>query len=207
MNATLRTLYVRAVDAFMTRQSTLRRIPFHPNVWESASNSTTDRHVLWERSRLEWWVGEPGDPALLAGEFLARYGLGLPDPSVRDEVLTESSQSSVACVYLSAAAGASMIGAATGPPSPVPAIPDLVVVVYSRSVIVEAPSAPPSAPSGEWSLGPWRDSWTPRDHAHAVRQGPAAVGPGDAYQANGVGHASAGHQGNPTPAPRRLAAR
>ncbi len=142
----------------------------------------------------------------MAAEFLARYGLGLPDPSVRDEVLTESSQSSVACVYLSAAAGASMIGAATGPPSPVPAIPDLVVVVYSRSVIVEAPSAPPSAPSGEWSLGPWRDSWTPRDHAHAVRQVRAAIARGDVYQTNVVGHASAAYQGNPISALRRLTA-
>ncbi|MDT5029342.1 MAG: para-aminobenzoate synthetase component, partial [Micromonosporaceae bacterium] len=116
----------------MTRQPTLRMIPFHPNVWPAALDLVTDGYGMWERSRLEWRVGDPGDPAQLAAEFLDRHGLGMPDPSVRDNAMTESDRrvdgAPVASLFVSAAAGAWMIGAAPGAPTPAPAVPDLVVV-------------------------------------------------------------------------------
>jgi para-aminobenzoate synthetase component 1 len=59
---------------------------------------------------------------------------------------------------------------------------------------------------GEWSVGSWRASWTPQEHAEAVRAVRSAIGRGDVYQVNVVGHASASYQGDPLPALRRLTA-
>jgi para-aminobenzoate synthetase component 1 len=56
-----------------------------------------------------------------------------------------------------------------------------------------------------WRLGDWRASWTPARHAAAVSQVRAAIGRGDVYQVNLVGHASAGYTGDPLPALRRVA--
>ena len=194
----------------MTPQPTLRMIPFHPNVGQSALGLITDGYSLWERSRLEWRVGDPGDPAQLASQFLNRHGLGMPDPSVREDAITESDRpvddAPVASLFVSAAAGASMIGAVPGAPTPAPAVPDLVVVVYSRSVIADGPTAPSGLGQGEWRLGPWTDSWSAHEHAQAVRQVRAAIARGDVYQVNVVGHAAARYRGDPMPALRRLIA-
>ncbi|TDC69798.1 anthranilate synthase component I family protein, partial [Micromonospora sp. KC606] len=59
---------------------------------------------------------------------------------------------------------------------------------------------------GRWRLGPWQDSWSPRQHADAVEAVRAAIGRGDVYQVNVVGHAAAAYQGDPAPALARLAA-
>jgi para-aminobenzoate synthetase component I len=103
-----------------------------------------------------------------------------------------------AAVLISAAGCAAMSGAPTGRPSPVPAVPDLVAVVYEH-----VPAAP--ARHGDpFRLGAFRPSWTPEQHANAVRQVRAAIARGDVYQVNVVGHASAPYRGDPTDALRRV---
>ncbi|GIF77254.1 hypothetical protein Asi02nite_67720 [Asanoa siamensis] len=55
-----------------------------------------------------------------------------------------------------------------------------------------------------WHLGEWTPSWTPAAHAEAVSAVRAAIGRGDVYQVNVVGHASAPYVGDPLPALARL---
>ncbi|GIE80521.1 hypothetical protein Aph02nite_64710 [Actinoplanes philippinensis] len=68
------------------------------------------------------------------------------------------------------------------------------------------PWNPDQSSPGPWSLGPWRESWTPERHAAAVDEVRAAIARGDVYQVNVVGHASAPYTGDPGPALRRVAA-
>jgi para-aminobenzoate synthetase component 1 len=56
-----------------------------------------------------------------------------------------------------------------------------------------------------WHVGDWTPSWTPDEHAAAVEQVRQAIGRGDVYQVNIVGHASAPYRGDPGPALRRVA--
>ena len=86
-------------------------------------------------------------------------------------------------------------------PSPVPALPDVVAVVYAHGTCAPPPPAPDA-----WRLGPWRASWSPAAHAAAVQTVRAAIARGEVYQVNVVGHASAGYAGDPLPALRRVAA-
>jgi para-aminobenzoate synthetase component 1 len=51
----------------------------------------------------------------------------------------------------------------------------------------------------------WEPSWTPTDHADAVRAVREAIACGDVYQVNLVGHASARYDGDPLPALHRVA--
>jgi para-aminobenzoate synthetase component 1 len=150
-----------------------------------------------ERSRLEWWLRDGGDPADLVERFLGAVGLGLTDPAAHDPA---TGSVCGAVLYLSGAAGAAMIGGATGAASPAPAVPDLVIVVYEHG----DPGVPVVA--GGWDLGTWRGSWTPGEHASAVRAVREAIGRGDAYQVNIVGHQSAPYRGDPVPALCRVAA-
>jgi para-aminobenzoate synthetase component 1 len=96
-----------------------------------------------------------------------------------------------------------MAGGDPGPPSPVPGIPDVHAVVLAHAGRAAAPQRSAAAP---WSLGPWRESWTPAAHAGAVRQARAAIARGDVYQVNVVGHGSAPYTGDPLPALSRVAA-
>src|SRR5690349_6101035 len=76
---------------------------------------------LWERSRMEWHLGDPGDPAQLLEDFLAAHGF-----AVRDLARARPpTPPAAAALLLSAAAGAAIVGAPTGPASPCPAVPDL----------------------------------------------------------------------------------
>ncbi|WP_411267248.1 chorismate-binding protein [Actinoplanes sp. KI2] len=59
---------------------------------------------------------------------------------------------------------------------------------------------------GEWSVGGWTPSWTRVEHAAAVEAVRAAIGRGDVYQVNVVGHAKAPYTGDPMPALHRVAA-
>ncbi|MEU2615430.1 chorismate-binding protein [Micromonospora sp. NPDC007271] len=158
------------------------------------------RARLVERARLQWWTADGGDPAALAQEFLAAHGIVLHD--LARPARPDPDGVCGAALYLSAAAGARAAGGPPGPPSPVPALPDLVVVVYAHTD--RRPAARPAA--GGWRLGQWRDSWTPRQHADAVSAVRAAIGRGDVYQVNLVGHAAAAYTGDPRPALARLAA-
>jgi para-aminobenzoate synthetase component 1 len=69
------------------------------------------------------------------------------------------------------------------------------------------PAGPPSGPDRQanWSVGPWRPSWTTDRHAAAVDAARAAIARGDVYQVNLVGHASAPYLGDPGPALHRVA--
>ena len=93
-----------------------------------------------------------------------------------------------------------MAGGTPGAPSPVPGIPDMYAVVYAHG----APARRP-LPEGPWRLGPWRESWSRADHAHAVQRVRDAIGRGDVYQVNVVGHASAPYTGDPGAALLRVA--
>ncbi|MGR6319642.1 chorismate-binding protein [Micromonospora soli] len=160
------------------------------------------RGRLVERARLEWRLADGGDPADLAQEFLAAHGIALHD--LARPAAHQSEGVCGAALYLSAAAGAHTAGGPTGASTPVPALPDLVVVVHQHA---RGPVVPPAArPAAGWWLGDWRDSWTPRQHADAVAAVRAAIGRGDVYQVNLVGHAAAPYAGDPLPALARLAA-
>jgi len=180
------------------------------------------RSRVREIDRLEWRIGTGGDPALLLEAFLAGHGLRVDDLSRRPAApaaLAPAGGAVVAhrpaghapgalcgaAVLLSAAAGAALVGAPCRP-TPVPAVPDLVAVVYAHDRTGPAAARVPAGrrPS-QWRLGPWRASWSPADHAAAVAQVREAIGRGDVYQVNLVGHAAAEYLGDPRPALRRVA--
>jgi para-aminobenzoate synthetase component I len=191
----------------MTRHSTFRTTTIYPygDVVHVPSVTYCDR--LWERSRLEWRVGERGDPAILVADFLASHGL-TPLSQRRSTSVTTHSHSVKtdicgATIFASAAAGAVMAGAVVpGVASPAPAVPDLVVVAYGHA---SQPSALEQPGGTGWRLGEWRPSWSAREHADAVRAVRSAIARGDVYQVNIVGHASAAYMGDPLPALRRVA--
>ncbi|MEV6522047.1 chorismate-binding protein [Longispora sp. NPDC051575] len=155
------------------------------------------------RDRLEWRVGDPGDPAALAEEFLTLHRMPAADLSLLPGGSCPGGPTGSLCgaaVLLSGAGGAAAIGAPTGAPSPAPAVPDLAVVVYEH-----CPPVAPEEPGG-WRLGAWAPSWSTRQHAEAVASVRAAIGRGDVYQVNVVGHWSASYVGDPSAALARVAA-
>lgn len=157
------------------------------------------RSTLTEHARLHWRRSEGGDPAALAEEFLATHGLPLHDLT-RPAAAHHGTGLCGAALYLSAAAGAHLAGAPTRAPEPAPTLPDLAVVIYHHGTAQPTPPSPPTP----WRLGPWTESWTPRQHADAVDAVRAAIGRGDVYQTNLVGHAAAPYTGDPLPALSRL---
>lgn len=160
------------------------------------------RHAHIERARWEWRIGDGGDPAALAQEFLAAHGLALDDLARPAGHAPE--RVCGAALYVSAAAGALGVGRGPGPATPAPALPEVAVVVYGHAAT--SYSRPTHRRSSDWWLGAWAESWTPRQHADAVRAVRAAIGRGDVYQANLVGHAAARYTGDPLPALARLGA-
>ncbi|SCL36471.1 para-aminobenzoate synthetase component 1 [Micromonospora nigra] len=158
------------------------------------------RDTLVERARWQWRRTDGGDPAVTVQEFLAAHGVPLDDLA-RPAAAHDPNGVCGAALYVSAAAGALLAGAPTGPPDPVD-LPDLVAVVYGHT---RAPRPAPHAPPAGWWLGDWTPSWTPAQHADAVRSVRAAIGRGDVYQVNLVGHAAAPCTGDPLPALARLA--
>lgn len=157
------------------------------------------RSVLVERDRFEWHVTDGGDPAALTAGFLTAHGLPVED--LTRPATHRPDGPCGAAVFVSAAAGARMVGAPVGAVSPTPGLPDVAVVVYAHAA-TPTPSGPTA---GGLRMGPWRDSWTAGQHADAVRAVRAAIGRGDVYQVNVVGHAAAGYRGDPRPALARLA--
>ncbi|MCZ7374362.1 chorismate-binding protein [Micromonospora sp. WMMC250] len=161
------------------------------------------RGALTERARLQWHLRDGGDPAALAEGFLAAHGLALHDLSRPATAHHDGAGVCGAALYLSAAAGAYLAGAPATAPEPAPTLPDLTVVVYGHH---PTPAAPAGRPASVWWLGEWAESWTRRQHADAVTSVRAAIGRGDVYQTNLVGHAAAPYAGDPLPALRRLGA-
>ncbi|WP_433833967.1 chorismate-binding protein [Actinoplanes sp. CA-015351] len=152
-----------------------------------------------------WHRGDPGDPAELLSAFLAGNGLPVRNLGRTDDKKKTFGDGTIcgAALYVSADAGCVMAGAECGSPSPVPSVPDVYAVVYQHS----AKKLEKSLQTGpDWKLGPWRDSWTRDEHAHAVEQVRAAIARGDVYQVNVVGHAAAPYAGDPSAALRRVAA-
>jgi para-aminobenzoate synthetase component I len=147
-------------------------------------------HAERELGRFEWRRGDHTDPLTDLEEFLSRAGfrvddLASPRPYARPD--------RYAVLLVGAAAAATAAGADPGPPSPVPAVPDLAVVVRERTTTA-ARHAPARVELGEWTC-----TWTDADHAAAVRSVRAAIGRGDVYQVNVVGHRAAPYDGDPTP--------
>ena len=122
-------------------------------------------------------------------------------------------------MHLSANASAQVACGRMDSRTPAPSVPDLIAIAYDGpdpraspggSDRVGTPTAaiPATAWPGAalpWRVGSWRPSWTPDDHADAVRKVLAAIAEGDVYQVNVVGHASAPYAGDPRPALTRVA--
>ena len=161
---------------------------------------------LWERSRFEWRLGDPGDPAALVTEFLAEHALAVGNLGAPAGATGAVDHGPVcgAALHVSAAAGARMAGGAEGEASPVPVVPDVVAIVYQHGGGTGDP--PPRSENTPWAVGPWLPSWTADTHAKAVRAVREAIADGDVYQVNVVGHGSAPYRGDPLPALRRVAA-
>jgi para-aminobenzoate synthetase component 1 len=159
-------------------------------------------------------MGEPGDPATLAADFLKKYGLGMPGDEKITERRHQREEICGAALLISAAAGSAMVNALAGPASPAAAVPDLVVVVYGHAPPRSSSSGSAQTPRRRklpghhddlgWTVGDWLASWSPAEHAGAVEDVRAAIARGDVYQVNLVGHESARYRGDPMPALGRL---
>lgn len=152
-----------------------------------------------ERARVEWRIGEPGDPAGLVEDVLCGWGLPVAElAAMSGHVAGEPGTVCGAAVVLSAAACNLIAGVPPGPLSPAVRVPDVAVVLYEH--------APPgvAAPPGPALVGLWRPSWDTAAHEAAVARVRDAIGAGDVYQVNVVGHWSAPFHGDPWPALTRL---
>ncbi len=155
----------------------------------------TLRGRLHERARWEWRAADGGDPLAAIEGFLAAEGLDLRD-------LTRPAGPGTGAPV----GAALLLGAQAGPPetrmsarpSPCAGVPDAAVVVYGRAPYARRES------TGPGELGPWQGSWTPEEHAAAVMSVRDAIGRGDVYQANVVGHRSAAFSGDPAAVGRAL---
>nr|WP_239169095.1 chorismate-binding protein [Actinoplanes deccanensis] len=154
----------------------------------------------------QWFRCDGGDPAELVAEFFGANGLPVRNigrTATRVRPIVDGSVCGAA-LYVSADAGSVMAGGTLGAPSPVPAIPDVYAVVHVHAGAGSDGAAPAQDPA--YDLGPWTPSWTAAEHAEAVQAVREAIGRGDVYQANVVGHASAPYTGDPAAALHRVAA-
>jgi para-aminobenzoate synthetase component I len=156
-----------------------------------------------ELARFEWRTHDGGNPSVLVEQFLAEYALPVRDLSAtRPAAATHDSELVCgASLLIGAAAAAGLAGGEAGRPTAVPAVPEVVAVVYAH----DAQAPHPGEPAGAWWLGDWHDSWSPAQYADAVEAVRRAIARGDVYQVNLVGHASAPYRGDPGPALRRVA--
>ncbi|RFS46672.1 chorismate-binding protein [Micromonospora craniellae] len=181
----------------------------HPDVVEALPRTVVDpsppaapahcRDRRVERARWQWRPTDGGDPATAVEDFLAAHGLPLHDLARPTRPHHRNDGVCGAALYVSAAAGALLAGGDPGAANPAD-LPEIAVVVYGHT------DTPPTAhtPSEAWWHGPWTESWTPAAHADAVRAVRTAIGHGDVYQVNVVGHAAAPYRGDPRPALARL---
>jgi len=154
--------------------STSLSVPGRPPEWAGP---------LREVSRWEWSPVDGGDPA--AGLAALLGSCGLAGPPARQE-----DRGTAVALLVGAAGCAALAGLPLPPPSPVPAVPEVVAVVVRRG-------GPTPGPQGQAVVGEWATTWTDAQHAGAVRTVQEAIGRGDVYQANVVGHRSAPYDGDP----------
>ena len=136
-----------------------------------------------EVDRWEWREGDRGEPVELLAAFLAEHDLAR-------EPAAQTGDTAVA-LLLGAVGCARVGGVPAGRSSPVPAVPEVAAVAYR----VGGHALAPPRPAG--GAGPWTSSWTDAEHADAVERVREAIGRGDVYQANVVGHRSAPHADDP----------
>lgn len=142
---------------------------------------------LVEVERWSWdGYGDPGDDL---ERFLGRHGLAGPPHR-------QAPGRTGVALLVGAVGGAALAGLPAPRPSPV-AVPELVAVA------LRAGGAPP-VPAGPAQVGTWTSTWSDAEHAEAVRTVQAAIGRGELYQANVVGHRSAPYTGDPQALARRL---
>jgi para-aminobenzoate synthetase component 1 len=155
-------------------------VPGRPPAWAGP---------LEEVDRWEW--RGTGDPVDGLRGFLAEHGLAAPARAQRGSTAVALLAGAVGCERLA--------GFAPGRPSPVPAVPELAAVAYRPGG--RAPKAAASV-----SVEGWKPSWSDADHRAAVGRVREAIGRGEVYQVNVVGHRSAPHRSDPAdvarPSPR-----
>ncbi len=136
-----------------------------------------------ELDRWEWRPGDRTDPGPALHDFLASHGLAGELAAQRGDVQV---------ALLVGAVGAALLGGVRpGRSSPVAAVPEIAAVAY-RPGQERAPRGPAAVRVGEWT-----PSWTDGEHADAVETVRQAIARGAVYQANVVGHRSAGHRAAP----------
>lgn len=142
---------------------------------------------LRELERWEWRSGDAADPVAGLAAFLAAHGLA-------GEPAGQGGATAVA-VLVGAVAAAALGGVPAGRHSPVPAVPELAAVALRSGGVEDGPVMRPGLACGV--VGEWGMSWTDDAHAAAVESVRQAIGRGDLYQANVVGHRSAPHRADP----------
>jgi para-aminobenzoate synthetase component 1 len=154
----------------------------------------------------QWRASDGGDGAELLAGFLGDNGLPVRNigRTVSQVHPVGDGQVCGAALYVSADAGCVMAGGAAGAASPVPAVPDIYAVVYGHRC---APAHRKLSEIGNrpFDLDRWTPGWTRDEHAGAVEAVRDAIGRGDVYVVNLVGHASAAYRGDPAAALRRVA--
>ena len=146
-----------------------------------------------ERERWEWRPGDPGHPADVLASFLQEHGLGGPLGAQRGDTAVALLAGANGCAHLG--------GLPAGRSSPVPTVPELVAVAY-----VPGRTASGAQVARHRPVAGWTRSWTDTEHAAAVGVVRAAIGRGEVYQANVVGHRHAAHRCDPLALARAVAA-
>jgi len=137
--------------------------------------------------------GPPGRPALWRGPLTELERVESDDPSDVLALLAAHAagvaQNDVGIAVLLGAQGCAVLGGVPwGAASPA-RVPECVAIAYRRGGTVSK--------VGGARVGEWTATWTDGGHAAAVEQVRQAISRGDVYQANVVGHRSAGFDGDP----------
>lgn len=152
------------------------------------------RGPLVECERWQWSPEDDVDPVSGLHAFLSEHGLAGEPAQQRGRMAVALLVGAVGCARLA--------GVPAGELSPVPAVPEIVAVALGHrpdavQAVVEATRPVPVAS--------WTTSWTDDEHAAAVQTVREAIGRGEVYQANVVGHRSAPHDADPSVLATRIA--